>query len=134
MAVLTNGKAVPCCRDYDYEIDVGSLAEQSLEEVWGGERYERLRRLHAEGQWDRLPICNDCDTWMMGCARKEVDYVDTTIRVTKAPYHRMISRIPAKTTSAPAKRRRVRSRVLALLGRRRLGRTLLSVARALRGR
>ncbi len=64
MVVLTDGKVVPCCRDYLYEIDVGNLKEKTLEEVWLGPEYEYMRRMHLEGRWGELNLCNNCDTWM----------------------------------------------------------------------
>jgi radical SAM protein with 4Fe4S-binding SPASM domain len=64
MIVLTNGKVVPCCRDYRYEFDLGNLHESSLEEIWHGEMYVGMRELHLSNQWDRYPVCSNCYTWI----------------------------------------------------------------------
>ena len=54
---------VPCCfvLGRDEEAVLGHLDEQSIDDVLGGEPYEELRRLHAEGRFDEIPYCKDCD-------------------------------------------------------------------------
>ena len=53
----------PCCQTLgrDDEADLGSLDNNTLEEVWNGERYRWLRQMHAEGRFDEIPFCKDCD-------------------------------------------------------------------------
>lgn len=93
MIILTDGKVVPCCRDYLYKFDVGNLKDQTLEQVWYGPKYESLRRLHLEKQWDRIPLCNDCDTWMCRTERREVEYLDDgKVKVTVGPFFKVAER------------------------------------------
>jgi radical SAM protein with 4Fe4S-binding SPASM domain len=49
LTVMSNGDVVPCPQDYDCEMVMGNAAEQSLEEIWNGERYAALRRAHVDG-------------------------------------------------------------------------------------
>ena len=52
--VEPDGKVLPCCLvEISHEGEVGSIADQSLTQVWGGEGYEKFRR-------DRIPFCQSC--------------------------------------------------------------------------
>ncbi len=64
MIVLTDGSVVPCCRDYLYTLKMGDLHEQTLEEVWMGERYMSMRLLQAMKNFTTPKLCAECDTWM----------------------------------------------------------------------
>lgn len=62
VAVLTNGDVVPCCRDWAGAYVYGNLAEQSLEQVWAGDRAVAMRREHVEGKYKTEP-CLSCKEW-----------------------------------------------------------------------
>ena len=53
----------PCCQTLgrDDEADLGSILHTPLEEVWNGDRYKWLRKMHAEKRFDEIPFCKDCD-------------------------------------------------------------------------
>jgi len=77
--VQWDGKAVPCCFDYDSSIILGDLNTQSLAEVLRGERYNALRRAHASGDFAAFPFCDCCDQLQ----RREDVLVYTTIKGSK---------------------------------------------------
>lgn len=60
MAVLVDGRVVPCCRDPRGDEGVGNLLEQTLDDVWNGERFRAFReRLHRnQGQIDICRLCS----------------------------------------------------------------------------
>ncbi len=61
MLALVNGDVTVCCADFNGLLVVGSVLDQSLEEIWQGEPYRKIRRLMKEGRFDQLPaICGDC--------------------------------------------------------------------------
>lgn len=66
--ILTNGDVIPCCRDHKYEMIMGNLKNQSLAEVWFGERYKRLWNLQERYLFNsnEIPgkLCSNCSTWM----------------------------------------------------------------------
>src|ERR1035438_3144643 len=31
--------------------------------VWHGPKLTAMRRLHEQGQWDKIPLCKNCDRW-----------------------------------------------------------------------
>jgi MoaA/NifB/PqqE/SkfB family radical SAM enzyme len=59
----TKMSVAPCCQvlGRDDEADLGSLDGKKLEEVWNGERYKWLRKMHDEERFDEVSFCKDCD-------------------------------------------------------------------------
>jgi MoaA/NifB/PqqE/SkfB family radical SAM enzyme len=51
-----DGRSLPCCLvEISHEGEVGNVTEQSLTEVWTGERFERFRE-------ERIPFCQRCSS------------------------------------------------------------------------
>lgn len=86
MAVLTNGKVAACCRDYEYAMDLGKLGESSLAEIWHGSRYNELRRAQANGDYEKFPLCQDCDTWMTSVTERRQEMLDGSILMRHGPF------------------------------------------------
>ena len=59
--ILWDGRVVPCCYDFDARLILGDLNQQSISEIWNGEKYEKLRNAHASNQLDQYPLCKICD-------------------------------------------------------------------------
>jgi len=74
MFFLANGDAVPCCLDYDGEVVLGNIREQSAEQIWRGTEYNALRKLHMEGKWSDVPICRDCKYMEYGLLKEWVEF------------------------------------------------------------
>lgn len=60
LIVSKDGRAVPCCKDLFFELKLGNLKEQSINELWHGERLKTLRLEQIQGQFDRHVICSNC--------------------------------------------------------------------------
>jgi radical SAM protein with 4Fe4S-binding SPASM domain len=58
LTVTWNGDVVPCCRDIDGEIVLGNIMEQSIDEIWRGDRIKDLRKSFTEGNIP--PMCSRC--------------------------------------------------------------------------
>ena len=64
LSVHADGKVSACCHDSEDELIVGDLERgETLQEIWRGEKLQRLRRLHREARLDELPICRACKAW-----------------------------------------------------------------------
>jgi len=50
-----------CCFDYNHEIILGNLNDQSLMDVWQGEPMRAIRHKMLETQRKDLPLCRRCD-------------------------------------------------------------------------
>lgn len=71
--VLADGTVIPCHLPYwpHPEFTMGSLADNSFEEIWNGERYVEFRRRMAEGR--DLGACADCKSWWRFYTPQRVD-------------------------------------------------------------
>lgn len=63
MAMTWQGEIVQCCEDQQGQSPVGRYPEQSLLEIWRGQRLTALREAHRRGDYDASPLCADCDAW-----------------------------------------------------------------------
>jgi len=60
VTILWDGRVVPCCFDYDAIQELGNVGEQSLEEIWRGERLRQLRSCHRDGNLENVALCAKC--------------------------------------------------------------------------
>ena len=63
MPIHSNGDALLCCLDSDAEHVMGNVFEDGVNEVWHGEGFTRMRKLHEDGDYDSIPFCKSCDVW-----------------------------------------------------------------------
>ena len=61
MQVLWDGKVVPCCYDFDGKVVLGDLRRESVRDVWNGGAYQRFREIHRKREYQKIPICFNCD-------------------------------------------------------------------------
>ena len=62
LSVLYDGTVVPCPLDYEGELSMGNLKEQTLEEIWNGSKYAAFRTMHANGNFPAGHFCTTkCD-------------------------------------------------------------------------
>lgn len=62
LVVKSNGDVVPCCVAWEKSLVVGNAKEQTLSEIWRGERLAEIHRLHLSGRSGELAACAKCDT------------------------------------------------------------------------
>ncbi|MEP0338256.1 MAG: radical SAM protein [Alphaproteobacteria bacterium] len=63
LVVHNTGDVSICCNDaYRFAI-VGNALETSVDEVWQGEEFAKIRYYHETGQWDKVPFCTNCNAW-----------------------------------------------------------------------
>jgi len=64
LSVHADGKVSACCLDSEDELIVGDLSRgDTIRNIWHGEALARLRRIHREGRFAELPICQRCKNW-----------------------------------------------------------------------
>jgi len=61
LTIYDDGSALPCCSDYDSELILGNLKNQTIQEIWNSDRLNEIRRLHFAGQFYKIPACAKCD-------------------------------------------------------------------------
>jgi len=63
MFILTSGECVICCQDIHASLVLGNVNEQSLEEIWNGDKYTMVREAHKAGHKRHvLEVCRACAT------------------------------------------------------------------------
>jgi len=61
MVVCADGRVVSCCNDFSCRHPMGDLNAHSIEEVWHGDKFVDLRRLHCQGKFDSISMCRECE-------------------------------------------------------------------------
>lgn len=72
MPIHNDGTVTVCCLDSFRQTNLGNVFEDGVEAVWRGEKFEEIRRLHEEGRFDEVPVCRDCNGWIVYDYEEEV--------------------------------------------------------------
>jgi radical SAM protein with 4Fe4S-binding SPASM domain len=60
MYIHSDGTVSPCCFDLNKRMVMGDMNTQSIEEIYKGDAYEKLREAHSKGDFSKH-ICSMCD-------------------------------------------------------------------------
>lgn len=58
-----DGKVQLCDSDIEQQYIMGDIKENSIKDIWQGEKFEMIRKYHANGQRNHIKICRGCDHW-----------------------------------------------------------------------
>lgn len=58
--ICSNGAVTLCDAAYNGEIDLGNIHEQSLFEIWNGEKRRKILDLNKQGRMDEIEFCRSC--------------------------------------------------------------------------
>jgi len=61
LMICWDGAVRMCCGDWQGEINLGNIKEKSIYEIWHSEKLERIRKIHSEGNFDKMPVCASCE-------------------------------------------------------------------------
>ena len=59
-SILHNGDVLMCVHDWARKEIVGNVGENTLAEVWNGDRMREIRALVAKRNYDSIGACRDC--------------------------------------------------------------------------
>lgn len=62
MVITTNGNVGLCCNDFLFQEVMGNVSQDSLVNVWRGERFRFIRENLLRGNRACSPLCRKCDT------------------------------------------------------------------------
>ena len=62
LSISWDGQVTVCCKDVFYKLSVGNVADEPLDRLWKGDKWEALRRAHQAGKFSMNP-CNACREW-----------------------------------------------------------------------
>lgn len=72
MGILWNGDVVSCCMDWRRARVLGNARAQTLEQIWSGAPYARLRALSEAGRLAEEPLCRSCGENRFGVAESDL--------------------------------------------------------------
>ena len=64
LIIRPTGQVSLCCNDALGKYTLGDLSEESILDVWYGEKYKKIRNLIADGR-KNIEICKSCDTFSL---------------------------------------------------------------------
>ena len=63
LVVLWDGRVIPCCVDYNANLTIGSVQNNTIPNLWKNEKMDFLRKQHLKGQFpDTCANCNECES------------------------------------------------------------------------
>lgn len=60
LAIWSDGTATICFRDIKKRMVVGNIHDQSVTEIWTGDKLQRIRDAHRQGAFKKCELCVDC--------------------------------------------------------------------------
>ncbi len=60
LVVSWDGRVPLCCIDYDDRMIIGDLNNESIRQVWTGEKLKKYRKIHINGDFNMIPLCKNC--------------------------------------------------------------------------
>jgi radical SAM protein with 4Fe4S-binding SPASM domain len=61
MVILHDGRVVICCIDFNGIQVVGDVNKNTIEEIWNGETYRKIREDFKRLKYENYPTCMQCD-------------------------------------------------------------------------
>ena len=65
MSIMWDGTVVPCGQDFNNEMDMGNVHDQTLYDIWNGEEYKKFRLNHLT-QETKVKCFGRCDMKVIG--------------------------------------------------------------------
>jgi radical SAM protein with 4Fe4S-binding SPASM domain len=73
--VKCNGDVTICIVDWNKGTKVGNICKESLNEIWYGKKLREFRRMHIEGERNKIPSCSNCK--YLYCNPDNIDHLSS---------------------------------------------------------
>ena len=60
MVINANGDVTACCVDWNKKTRVGNVNEATVGEIWRGDAFRELRKMHIENRRSGNESCRNC--------------------------------------------------------------------------
>ena len=60
LVIVSDGTATLCPRDIKKKTIIGNVHEQTISEIWTGEKMQQARDFHRQGRYKEFASCGDC--------------------------------------------------------------------------
>lgn len=77
LAIKVDGSVSPCRADWSGDLVLGNVNNNTLEEIWNGDKMKKLRATHLEGGRDSILKCVSCNVPDIACP----DDMDELVKV-----------------------------------------------------
>lgn len=61
MYINAFGQSILCCSDYKFEVVLGDVSENTLVEIWQGDKYNKYREVLKTNKREGLKLCQKCN-------------------------------------------------------------------------
>lgn len=63
VSIRWDGTLALCCFDWSSKVEIGDLNSSSMLDLWNSKKINELRKYHLAGNYVKIPICAECDSW-----------------------------------------------------------------------
>ena len=63
MVIFSDGRVPLCCCDYNARVYQGSVSENTIQEIWQGKVFTKIRKLHSSRGRKAINMCENCTVW-----------------------------------------------------------------------
>jgi len=64
LVVLHDGRVPLCCLDYDGQVVVGNMLNETIPQIWNGARLNKIRHFHTNMEMGKIPTCAACNQYI----------------------------------------------------------------------
>ncbi|MBF0543349.1 MAG: SPASM domain-containing protein [Candidatus Riflebacteria bacterium] len=64
LAINWNGEVTVCSVDWNTELKVGNIRNQSLTEIWNSKEIKNIRKAHLKAEFTDYQVCEQCIVWV----------------------------------------------------------------------
>jgi len=61
LSIDCDGSVSPCCLDYDQQLSIGNIKDNTLKELWESEQTKAIQTLLTNKRQDIFTLCNTCE-------------------------------------------------------------------------
>ena len=65
LIVYWDGNTGICNHDWDNQLNLGNVYEQSVKNIWNSEKYDLIREMHEKCSFSDDIVCKNCDHWQV---------------------------------------------------------------------
>ena len=109
MVVDFKGDATICTTDAFSTVNVGNVFKDGVQNVWNGEALNQIRHYHKTNQFDKIPLCKDCDGWADYAYRERTEGEVLIRATTSVVFYNRIDRLNGWKISQKGRNRDVMS-------------------------
>lgn len=78
--IAANGDISPCSVDWAHKVVMGNVRENTLPEIWNGEKFTTLRKRFLRGEVDDIEACCDCGNYYLSDPDDLDDHCETILQ------------------------------------------------------